>query len=82
MTSATSKRELRRLAGAKPRKPAGMPSRWCCAACRRDLDALTLPRHDPNAVSERIEEIAEVLHGYDQRECHPHTRRRIRGSIV
>ena len=38
-----------------------LPSRWCCPTCRRDVDSL---RRNPESISERIEEIADVLHGY------------------
>ena len=37
-----------------------LPSRWCCPTCRRDVDSL---RRNPESISERIEEIADVLHG-------------------
>jgi hypothetical protein len=42
----------------------GKGKRGCCYACRRDVDIL---RRNPERISEWIDEIAEVLHGYELR---------------
>lgn len=50
---------------ARTKRQPALPSRWCCAACRRDVDSL---RRYPDNISDRIEVIAEVLHGCSPRE--------------
>ena len=54
-----------------------LPSRWCCPTCKRDSDSL---RRHPEGISERIEEIADVLHGRSSR--HPVVRFHRQGRVA